>query len=68
MKNLKTQVNIENTSLNLDQNLPILFDKKSKTTISKQLNYIKVIRVKLDIIHLQLKSGIIVYIHTILII
>lgn len=41
MKNLKTQVNIENTSLNLDQNLPILFDKKSKTTISKQLNYIK---------------------------
>lgn len=43
MKDLKTQKNIDNnlSQINLDQNVPILFDKKSKLTISKELNYIK---------------------------
>lgn len=42
MKHLKTQINLDNSyEEKLDQNLPILFDKKSKITISKQLSYIK---------------------------
>lgn len=40
MNKLKTNI-IINESINLKDNLPILFDIKSKTTLSKQQNYIK---------------------------
>jgi hypothetical protein len=39
---VETQTKIQNTSqVDLNQNLPILFDKKIKITTSKQLNFIK---------------------------
>ncbi len=42
MNNLKTNVMInEFTSSDLNQNLPMLFSIKSKTTTSKPLTYIK---------------------------